>query len=138
MKNQKTKKNSRRRWHLVEAGRLPLGRLAVKISKLLCGKDRVDFAPNLDQGGFVVVINAAGLKVTGKKAEDKTYYRYSGYPSGLKLKSFARLLKERPEEIIRHAVAGMLPRNRLAKRRLARLYIYGDANQPHGNQFSQV
>lgn len=136
MKNQKDTKNLRK-WHLLEAGSLPLGRLAVKISELLTGKDRVDFQPNLDQGGFVVVINAASLKVTGNKAASKTYYRYSGYPSGLKLTSFLKLLKERPEEIVRHAVVGMLPRNKLASRRLARLYIYRGESQPHGNKFGQ-
>ena len=124
----------RRPWHLLDAGQEPLGRLAVKIANLLSGKNKVDRLPNLDEGDSVVVVNASLVVVTGKKERNKLYYRYSGYPGGLKEESLAHLRKRKPEEIIRHAVAGMLPRNKLQARRLARLKIYSGPKHPHQAQ----
>lgn len=123
-------------WHLLDAGTAPLGRLAVKIANALSGKNKVSRRPNLDDGDFVVVVNAARLVVTGKKEKDKFYYRYSGYPGGLKKESLGHLRARRPEEIIRHAVSGMLPKNKLLDRRLARLKIYAGAEHPHQAQIN--
>lgn len=113
-----------------------MGRLAVKISNLLCGKDKVDYLPNLDGGDCVVVVNAASSVTTGNKETKKFYYRYSGYPGGLKKESLGHLKARRPEEVIRLSVRGMLPKNKLADRREARLFIYAGADQPHAAQIA--
>ena len=120
-----------RLWHLLDAQTQPLGRLAVKTVNLLMGKGKINFQPNLDRGDYVVVINAASLVTTGKKEEKKIYYRYSGYPGGLKSETLASLKARRPQEVIRHAVAGMLPKNKLLDRRMARLKIYPGSEHPH-------
>ncbi|MCL5003766.1 MAG: 50S ribosomal protein L13 [Patescibacteria group bacterium] len=130
--NQQTPQRS---WHLLDASKEPLGRLSVKIAKLLCGKGKVNYLPNLDLGDYVVVVNAASLLVTGRKEEKKIYYRYSGYPGGLKEESLKSLKARRPEEVLRHAVLGMLSKNKLLKKRMARLLVYRGAEHPHGSQF---
>lgn len=125
-------------WHLLDAGKRPLGRLSVQINEFLTGKGKVTFQPNLDEGDFVVVINAENLVVTGKKGAKKIYYRYSGYPGGLKSETLNHLKSRRPEEVIRHAVAGMLPKNKLLKRRMARLFVYRGKDHPHTAQVKEV
>lgn len=132
------KKKSRqdlRSWHLVDAKELPLGRLAVKISNLLCGKGKVCYMPNLDQGDAVVVVNAAELVTTGNKDNKEIYYRYSGYPGGLKSETLGSLKSRKPDEVVRLAVKGMLPKNKLVRPRMARLYIYKGPEHPHTAQF---
>lgn len=126
-----------RSWHLIDAGQLPLGRLAVKISNLLCGKGKVSYRPNLDEGDYVVVVNALGLVTTGNKNDKKTYYRYSGYPGGLRAETLGSLRTRKPEEVVRLAVAGMLPKNKLIRPRLARLYIYKGLEHPHAAQMER-
>lgn len=121
-------------WQLLDASQEPLGRLAVKIANLLSGKSKINRLPNLDEGDYVVIVNAAKVTVTGKKEKDKLYYRYSGYPGGLKEESLGHLRARKPEEIIRHAVSGMLSKNKLLKRRLARLKIYAGPEHPHQAQ----
>lgn len=123
-----------RRYYLIDAQGKTLGRLATFIARLLMGKDRPDYTPHVDSGAGVIVINAEKVRVTGKKAEQKLYKRYSGYPGGLKLIKFKDMLERKPEEIIRHAVKGMLPKNKLQKRRLARLKIYRGPEHPHQAQ----
>lgn len=125
-----------RSWHLLDARQEAVGRLAVKISNLLCGKGKVSYLPNLDEGDYVVVINAADLVTTGNKGQ-KAYYRYSGYPGGLRSETLSSLKSRKPEEIIRLAVKGMLPKNKLIRPRLARLYIYKGAQHPHAAEFKQ-
>ena len=117
----------KRGWHLIDTQGKILGRTASAIAELLMGKSKPYFARNLDCGDYVVVINAQDVAVTGKKEKDKVYTRYSGYPGGLRKITLSELRKSRPEEIIRHAVSGMLPKNRLKDSMLKRLYIFKGA-----------
>ena len=121
----------KREWHLVDVKDQTLGRVATKIAALLMGKGKPYFVRNLDLGDYVVVINAKEVKVTGKKEEDKKYYRHSGYPGGFKVESLKELRARKPEEIIRHAVKGMLPQNRLRDRMLKRLLVSEGADHPY-------
>jgi large subunit ribosomal protein L13 len=120
-----------RKWHLIDVEDKILGRVATRIAKLLIGKDKVDFVPHQDVGDHVVVINAAKVAVTGKKEEQKIYYRHSRYPGALKKKTLRELREQRPEEIIARAVKGMLPKNKLQKPRMARLHIFSGAEHPY-------
>lgn len=123
-----------RAWRVVDADGATLGRLATQIASVLRGKHKVTFAPHLDTGDAVVVVNAAKIKVTGKKLQDKAYVRHSGYPGGLKSETLERLLERRPEEVIRRAVRGMLPQNRLGEKMARKLYIYAGPEHPHQAQ----
>ena len=127
-----------RQWHLLDAGMEPLGRLAVKIANLLTGKGKVSYKPNLDAGDYVVVVNANKLVTSGKKDVSKVYYRYSGYPGGLKKETLGSLRVRKPKEVVRHAVSGMLAKNKLLRPRMARLFIYEGADQPHKAQVNKV
>lgn len=121
----------RRTWHLIDGENQIVGRLASKIANLLTGKSKPTFAPHLDGGDFVVVINAAKVTVSGKKAKEKKYYRHSGFPGGLKIIPYEEMMKEDPAKIIAHAVAGMLPKNRLKDQRLSRLKIFAGEEHPY-------
>lgn len=123
-----------RAWHVVDADGLVLGRLASEVARLLRGKHKPIFAPHVDTGDFVVVVNAARIVVTADKAEKKIVYRHSGYPGGLKEQTFADLLAKRPEEVIRRAVRGMLPKNRLGRQMLKKLKVYPGPDHPHAAQ----
>jgi len=127
--------NIKRSWHLVDAKDQILGRVATKIARLLTGKDKVEYVPYLDGGDHVVVVNAKEVAVTGKKEKQKTYYRYSGYPGGLKAETLRELRERRPEEILRRAVKGMLPKNKLQKSMLKRLYIFTNSEHPYKEKF---
>jgi large subunit ribosomal protein L13 len=126
-----------RNWLLVDANGLTLGRLATQIADVLRGKRKPEYTPHIDTGDFVVVINAEKIAVTGKKRTDKRYYRHSGYPGGLRSRSFQEMIDRRPEEIIRLAVKGMMPRNRLARRQITKLKIYAGPEHPHTAQKPQ-
>ena len=121
----------KREWHLVDVKDQTLGRVATKIAGLLMGKGKPYFVRNLDLGDYVVVINAKDVKVTGKKEENKMYYRHSGYPGGFKAESLKELRARKPEEIIRHAVKGMLPQNRLRDKMLKRLLVSEGSEHPY-------
>lgn len=121
-------------WYEVDATDLPLGRIATRIATLLRGKNKPYYSPNLDTGDYVVVINAEKVRLTGNKELQKTYQRFSGYPDGLKTISFKRMLAEKPEEIIRHAVKGMLPKNILGRQMLHKLKVYAGETHPHQAQ----
>ena len=123
-----------RRWYVVDATDETLGRLASRIARILEGKHKAAYAPNLDSGDHVIVTNAARIAVTANKRESKIYYRHSGYPKGLKEETLGHLLERRPEEVIRRAVKGMLPRNRLGAQQLRKLKIYAGSNHPHQAQ----
>jgi len=123
-----------RAWRVVDADGAILGRLATQIASTLRGKHKATFAPHLDTGDAVVVVNAAKIKVTGKKLQDKAYVRHSGYPGGFKSETLERLLERRPEEVIRRAVRGMLPQNRLGDQMARKLYIYAGPEHPHQAQ----
>lgn len=132
MRTKSTKASEiKRSWHLVDAQGKILGRLSTKIATLLMGKDKPYFVPHLDCGDYVVVVNAAKIQVTGRKAKQKLYYRHSGYPGGFRAIPFEKQMARDPAKIIRHAVAGMLPKNKLRDKRLARLKIFADEKHPY-------
>jgi large subunit ribosomal protein L13 len=121
-------------WYLVDANDQNLGRLATKIATILLGKHRPSFTPGMDTGNSVVVINAERIAVTGNKMEDKYYYRYSGYPGGMKETSLRNLLAKHPERVLRRAVWGMLPHNKYGRRLIKKLKIYAGPDHPHTAQ----
>jgi large subunit ribosomal protein L13 len=123
-----------RSWVLVDASGKTLGRLATQIADILRGKRKPEYTPHIDVGDFVVVVNAERIAVTGNKREQKRYYRHSGYPGGLKSRTLGDQLERRPEEVIRRAVRGMLPRNRLGRRQLTKLKVYAGPDHPHAAQ----
>ncbi len=123
-----------RNWLVVDATGKTLGRLATRIAEVLRGKDKPEYTPHIDVGDFVVVVNAEKVAVTGNKREQKLYHRYSGYPGGLRSRSLGQMLERRPEEVIRLAVKGMLPRNRLGRAQLRKLKVYAGPDHPHAAQ----
>jgi large subunit ribosomal protein L13 len=126
-----------RRWHVVDAEGQTLGRLATRIADVLRGKDKPVYTPHVDTGDFVIVVNAEKIAVTGNKLDQKMYYRHSGYPGGLKERTLREQLERRPTEVLRKAVKGMLPKNRLAAKQLTKLKIYAGPEHPHGPQNPQ-
>ena len=129
-----TKANRERHWLVVDAADQTLGRLATRIADTLRGKHKPEYTPHCDVGDFVIVVNAEKIAVTGKKRRDKRYYRYSGYPGGLRSRTLADMLQRRPEEVIRIAVKGMLPRTRLGRAQLRKLKVYAGPDHPHAAQ----
>jgi large subunit ribosomal protein L13 len=123
-----------KRWYLVDADGQNLGRLATRIADTLRGKRKPVYTPHVDTGDFVVVVNAEKIAVTGKKLEQKRYYRHSGYPGGLRSRTLAEQLQRRPTEVLRKAVKGMLPRNRLSRAQLLKLKVYAGPEHPHEAQ----
>jgi large subunit ribosomal protein L13 len=123
-----------RRWYLVDAEGKTLGRLATQIADTLRGKQKPQFTPHVDMGDFIVVVNAEKIAVTGKKLDDKIYYRHSGYPGGLRSRTLREQLDRQPAEVLRKAVKGMLPRNRLGRAQLIKLKIYAGPDHPHEAQ----
>jgi large subunit ribosomal protein L13 len=128
-------KEVKREWRLFDAKSRILGRFVSEIIKYLVGKNKIDYVPNLDMGDFIVVINAKYIVLTGRKEENKVYSRYSGYPGGLKKLPLSNLREKNPVEIIRHAISGMLPKNKLRKRRLTRLFVFADDKHPYKDKF---
>ncbi len=122
------------RWHIVDAADRPVGRVATEVAHLLRGKYRPTYTPHMDNGDFVIVINAAKVLVTGSKSQQKVYYRHSGYPGGLTETPYTRMLERHPERIIQAAVKGMLPHNRLSRKILRHLKVYGGPDHPHEAQ----
>ncbi|QEC49929.1 50S ribosomal protein L13 [Baekduia soli] len=120
-----------RNWLVVDANGQTLGRLATQLADALRGKRKPEYTPHVDTGDFVIVINAEKISVTGNKRTEKRYYRHSGYPGGLKSRTLEEMLEKRPEEVIRLAVKGMLPRNRLARKQLTKLKVYAGPDHPH-------
>jgi large subunit ribosomal protein L13 len=123
-----------RRWYVVDAEGQTLGRLATRIADTLRGKNKAQYTPHVDTGDFVVVVNAEKIRVTGKKLDDKVYHRHSGYPGGLRTRTLREQLDRRPTEVLRKAVKGMLPRNRLSRAQLTKLKIYAGPEHPHDAQ----
>lgn len=120
-----------RKWHVLDANDVVLGRLAVKAATVIRGKHKPIFTPNMDTGDFVIVINADKIKLTGKREQMKTYFTHSMYPGGVKVKTFAELRDKKPEYIITQAVKGMLPKNRLGRQLLKKLKVYAGPEHPH-------
>ncbi len=127
-----------RNWYVVDANGKTLGRLATQIADLLRGKGKPEYTPHIDTGDFVIVINSEKVSVTGNKRSEKRYYKHSGYPGGLKSRTFEEMIDRNPEEVIRRAVKGMLPRNRLARQQITKLKIYVGEDHPHVAQKPQV
>jgi large subunit ribosomal protein L13 len=129
-----TAESRQRDWYVVDAEGKTLGRLATQIADVLRGKRKPEYTPHVDTGDFVIVVNAAKIAVTGNKRADKIYYRHTGYPGGIRSRTLAEMLQRQPEEVIRKAVKGMLPRNRLARRQLTKLKVYAGPEHPHQAQ----
>lgn len=139
MKQTKSVKQSEisHEWHLIDVSGQHLGRVSTKIATHLMGKSKTNFVRNLDCGDYVVVINAKDVSVSGKKEEKKTYARHSGYPGGYKSETLKELRARKPEEVIRHAVKGMLPQNRLRDRMLKRLFVFSENDHTYQDKFVQ-
>lgn len=118
-------------WYLIDATDKILGRLATNIANRLRGKHKPEYTPNVDTGDYIVVVNAELVKVTGNKTKDKKYYRYSGYPGGMKSITFEEMIRRSPERVIQLAVKGMMPKNRLSRSMLGKLKVYAGAEHPH-------
>lgn len=127
-----------RAWYVIDADGMVLGRLASEVASILRGKRKPIFAPHLDTGDHVIVINADKIVLTAGKAERKTLYRHSGYPGGIKSQTYAQLLARKPEEAVRRTIRGMLPKNRLGRQMLRKLKVYAGAHHPHAAQQPQV
>jgi len=135
MKTYSTKSSDLKpRWHVIDASGKTLGKVASEVATLLMGKHKPIYAPHLNTGDFVIVINASRVRVTGKKAQEKVYYRHSGYPGGLKSTTFATMMETHPNRVIEYAVKGMLPKNRLGRDMLRRLKVYPGESHPHQAQ----
>ena len=131
-------KDIKKVWHIIDASDKVLGRLATRIATILMGKDKVIYSPHQDVGDEVIVLNASKVKITGKKRSEKVYKRYSAYPGGLNLETLEKMMVKKPDYVIRHAVKGMLPKNRLAAKLLKKLRIYADDKHPHAAQTPDV
>lgn len=125
-------------WFVVDADGVPLGRLASHVAQILRGKHKVTYAPHVDGGDYIVIVNAEKVAVTSGKSQSKIYYRHSGYPGGLKEESFERLMKRRPEAIIERAVRGMLPKTKLGRQMIRKLKVHAGPDHPHGAQNPKV
>ena len=138
MKTYSTKSSDLKpQWHVIDAAGKTLGKLASEVATLLMGKHKPMYAPHLNTGDFVIVINAAKVRVTGKKAEQKVYYRHSGYPGGIKSTTFDTMMETHPTRVIEYAVKGMLPKNRLGRDMLRRLKVYPGDSHPHEAQLEK-
>ncbi|MFW5731459.1 MAG: 50S ribosomal protein L13 [Desulfonatronovibrionaceae bacterium] len=127
-------KDAQRNWQVIDAEDKILGRMATEIATKLRGKDKPEFAPHLDMGDFVIVVNADKIRVTGNKLSQKKYYRHTGYPGGIREITLQKLLEKKPEEAIRKSVQGMLPKNKLGRSLLKKLKIYTGPDHPHQAQ----
>lgn len=131
-------KEVEKNWYLVDAEGKTLGRMATQIASIMRGKHKPTFTPYMDMGDNVIVVNAEKVQLTGRKADQKVYYRHSGYPGGIKSMGFADMIKRKPEQVIIHAVKGMLPHNRLGRAILKHLKVYRGPDHPHGVQKPEI
>ncbi|NUN10266.1 MAG: 50S ribosomal protein L13 [Ignavibacteriaceae bacterium] len=127
-----------KKWYVIDAKDKTLGRMATKIARIIRGKDKPVFTPNMDTGDFVIVLNADQVRVTGKRSSLKEYYHYSGYPGGLKIKSFRELMDKKPEYVVEQAVRGMLPKTRLGNKLIKKLKVYRGTEHPHVAQKPEI
>jgi large subunit ribosomal protein L13 len=128
---------SQRRWYVIDAQGKVLGRMATEIAKVLRGKHKPTFTPNQDTGDFVIVVNARSVKLTGAKLGQKVYFRHTEYPGGIRERTAAQMLEKKPEDLIRLAVKGMLPKNRLSRKLVTKLKVYAGPEHPHDAQKPQ-
>nr|AKQ04291.1 50S ribosomal protein L13, large subunit ribosomal protein L13 [uncultured Microgenomates bacterium Rifle_16ft_4_minimus_4732] len=134
MRNIKAK-DINRKWHLIDAKNKVLGRLTSEIAKILMGKNKSYFTPNLDTGDFVVVVNAKDVMLSGKKENQKKYYRHSGYPGGMRISTAAQVRTKKPEDLVKHAVVGMLPKTKLGKLMVKKLFVFPEAEHSYKDKF---
>lgn len=123
-----------KKWYVIDAQDLVLGRLAAKCARIIRGKEKPVFTPNMDTGDFIVVINAEKVKLTGKRSLQKEYFSHSGYPGGVRIRTFAEMIEKNPAFVIEHAVKGMLPKNRLGRKLIKKLKVYAGSEHPHTAQ----
>ncbi|MCL5784946.1 MAG: 50S ribosomal protein L13 [Patescibacteria group bacterium] len=135
--NRLTASEIQRKWHLIDAKNQPLGRLASGIAQVLMGKNKPNFVPYLDTGDNVVVVNAAKVKVTGKKEQQKLYIRHSGYPGGLRTETLAQVREKKPAELITHAVKGMVPRTKLGRQMIKKLHVFSGGEHPFKDKIKE-
>jgi len=128
---------NQRQWYVIDARGKVLGRMATEIAKVLRGKHKPVFTPNQDAGDFVIVVNAREIKLTGAKLEQKVYYRHTEYPGGIRERTAAQMLEQKPEDLVRLAVKGMLPKNRLSRKLVTKLKVYAGPEHPHEAQKPQ-
>ena len=133
-----TTKDIVQKWYLIDCSGKKLGRLSVQIANILRGKNKPEYTPNSDVGDFVVLINAERIEISGNKSKDKIYFKHTGYPGNLKEINFQDLLNKDPEKVLRNAVKGMLPRNRLNRKIINKLKVYSGENHPHEAQNPEV
>ncbi len=133
-----TTKDITQKWYLIDCSGKKLGRLSVQIANLLRGKNKPEFTPNSDVGDFVVLINAERIEISGNKSKDKIYFKHTGYPGNLKEINFQDLLNKDPEKVLRNAVKGMLPKNRLNRKIINKLKVYSGESHPHEAQNPEV
>lgn len=126
--------DTNQKWHVIDANGQTLGRVASKVATLLRGKHKPMFTPNADMGDFVIVLNAANVKLTGKRTELKEYFHYTGYPGGATFQKFQDLIRKHPDKVFEHAVKGMLPHNRLGRQIIKKMKVYAGADHPHKAQ----
>lgn len=131
------KETVKRNWYIVDATDKTLGRMASEIARRLRGKHKAEFTPHVDTGDYIVVINAEKISVTGKKRTDKVYYHHSGYPGGIKSRSFEDMVEKAPERVVEMAVKGMMPKNKLSRSMLGKLKVYAGGEHPHSAQQPQ-
>lgn len=129
---------TQRNWYVIDVADRPLGRIAARVALLLRGKHKPTFTPHVDMGDFVIIVNADKVVLTGRKLEQKKYYRHSGWPGGLKEMTAKQLLERKPAEVMRHAVKGMLPKGRLGRSLIKKLKIYAGSDHPHQAQKPQA
>jgi len=127
-----------KKWYLVDADGKVLGRLATEIATILRGKNKPEYTPNLDMGDNIIVINAEKVVLTGMKSTDKDYFKHTGFPGGERFTNIKKVMKEKPEFVIMHAVKGMLPKNRLARKQMTNLKIYAGSKHPHDAQAPEI
>ena len=132
------KSDIEKKWHLIDAEGLVLGRLATRVAMILRGKNKPIYTPNADTGDFVVIVNAEKVRLTGNKLENKAYYHHTGYPGGIKKELAKDIMKKAPERIIMSAVRGMLPKNTLGRQQLSKLKVYSGTDHPHQGQNPEV
>lgn len=136
--NKLSAKNIKRQWHLIDAKDKVLGRLATEAATILMGKKKPEYVPYLDTGDFVVITNAAKVKLTGKKMKTKEYKRHSGYPGGLKVETFDKIIERKPEYVIEHAVSGMLPRTKLGRQMIKKLKVFAGEDHTFQKQVKTI
>jgi len=129
-----SKTDIEKKWYLIDANGLVLGRLATRVAMILRGKNKPTYTPNADTGDFVIIVNADKIRLTGNKLENKAYYHHTGYPGGIKKEMAKDIMKKTPERIIMSAVRGMIPKNTLGRQQLSKLKVYGGTDHPHQSQ----